>query len=240
MATSTIERVRMLHEDVEIFEKAVAEELVARATMKSVRAAPCVRPAPPRVGPAHSVVAPRSRLPRRAQRPDQIMSDHTTHALLGQITARRAQLVALYEDADGSLREDVDEMTGEGAIDAFYERLARAREAHAGSEPVPVAADAEEQMLAAVLEAEPAVAFSGEEGDGRFVDLHGCHEAFVNLRGIKPRVAPGAGTTGKAGKSGAATSAVDYYTYLVEYALSPERVPLEAARGGGYARCARC
>ena len=38
MATSRVELVRSLHEDIEIFEKAAAEELAARAAMKHVRA----------------------------------------------------------------------------------------------------------------------------------------------------------------------------------------------------------
>ena len=162
------------------------------------------------------------------------MSDHTTHALLGQILARNAQLDALYTDEDGSLREDVDEMTGDRAIDAFYARLGRVREAHAALEPVPVAADAEEQMLAAVLEAEPQVTFTGEEGEGRFLDLHGCHDAYVNLRGIKPVVA----AAGKAGKAAKTPAAVKYYTYITEHALRPERTALSVARGAAYARCA--
>lgn len=242
MATTQVERVRMLHEDIEIFEKAAAEELAARATMKNVRAPRAMhalrrcrvvsdvlsRPDPP----SHSHTTC-----ERAQRPDQIMSDHTIHALLGQIIARNAQLDSLYSDADGSLREDIDEMTGEGALGAFYERLARVREAHAGVTPMPVAADAEEAMVSAVLEAEPAVSFSGEEGEGRFVDLHSCHDAYVNLRGVKPLVAPGGRGTGRAAKlTAAASSAVDYYSYLTEIALTPERVPIVVARGSGYAR----
>ncbi|KAJ1633687.1 hypothetical protein T492DRAFT_1142593 [Pavlovales sp. CCMP2436] len=195
MSTSQIERVRTLHEDIELLEKAAADELVARAAMK--------------------------------HRPEQIMSDHTTHALRDHILDRNAQLQALYADEDGLLRSEIDDITGDGAIEAFYGRFRRIRASHVGNELVNTL-DADEEMVSAVLEGEPQIIFSGEEAEGKFLDLHASYAAFVNLRGIKPK-APD--------KKGAkAASAVDYYTFLVKIALAPEEVPIAVARTAGYHR----
>jgi splicing factor 3A subunit 3 len=235
MSTSQLERLRTLHEDVELFERAAAEELAARTAMKSVRACPSPTR---RLASAHSPPRPARAAPE--QPADQIMSDHTTHALISHIAQRSSQLAALYDDEDGLYREELDAMTGDGAIDDFYDRLGRLREMHAAavasgdeSATAPIAADASEQMIAAILDAEPPVVFSGEEGDGRFLDLHELHDSFVNL----PHIKPAAASAAPRGPAKAAW-AVDYYTFLTKHALEPAQVPMRVSRTHKYHRCA--
>ena len=40
-------------------------------------------------------------------------------------------------------------------------------------------------LLSEVLEGAPDEGFTGEEGEGRFVDMHALHDAYLNLKGVE-------------------------------------------------------
>ena len=92
---------------------------------------------------------------------------------------------AMYEDADGSRAEETASM-GDGenveeALRLFYERVKRARKSR-GGENRAVAFDPgkDVERLVDELVVERAVTFSGEEGHGRFLDLHESHARFLD------------------------------------------------------------
>lgn len=87
--------------------------------------------------------------------------------------------------ADNALRDearDFGDKSG-GAFDAFYERLASARSKHAALGDT-LAAGFDE---AAALSRAPEIEFSGEEGSGRYLDLHAAHREYVNAKAFGER-----------------------------------------------------
>lgn len=93
-----------------------------------------------------------------------------------------------YEDADGSLKEELESM-GDGedeekALRAFYKAVKSVRESHA-SFPGAVARDGGEFIEELLAESaaggmESGAVFSGEEGNGRYLDLHEAHQTYAN------------------------------------------------------------
>lgn len=87
--------------------------------------------------------------------------------------------------ADNSLRDEAHECGDRsgGAFDAFYARLALARSKHAALGDRL----AEGFDEAAALSRVPEVEFSGEEGSGRYLDLHAAHREYVNAKAFGTR-----------------------------------------------------
>ncbi len=99
---------------------------------------------------------------------------------------RSRELLKLYEDEDGSRKDEIASITGEDIYSTFYERLRDIKDYHRRHPGLEVP-DAEGEEVAA-LAAEPPVEFSGEEGGGRFLDLHEFHRTFANARFGDPQL----------------------------------------------------
>lgn len=144
--------------------------------------------------------------------------------LLNAHQSRSAQLGALYADADGARKEELASMTqrsAEGSMapvfTTFYNQLRSVREYHRKFPSAPSTESAETTLIAAVLEAAPEVGFTGEEAEGRYVDMHALHEAYLNLKGCER---------------------IDYCTYLKQCSHLAA-LPKTTATSGAYARYSR-
>ena len=146
MSTTHLERARGLHEDLELLEKAMTKELGDPANEKLKRA-------------------------------DEVARDQVVATLLDAHTARGVELAAIYADADGARRDEINAMSGSAVFTAFYEQLKGIREYHRKFPIAPSTETYEEALLTEVLAADRHEdGFTGEEAEGRFVDMHALHE----------------------------------------------------------------
>jgi len=153
MASTVLEQTRALHEDIEILEKTMYSELGDASATKLKRA-------------------------------DEVARDQVVATVLGAHTGKCVELTAIYEDADGARRDEVNAMSGTGVFTAFYDQLKGIREYHRKFPREPAMESYEQELLGALLTRDdPTLAFSGEEAEGKFVDMHGCHEMYLNLKG---------------------------------------------------------
>lgn len=121
---------------------------------------------------------------------DKLVQSHRVRRMLDQAQERAARLVTIYADEDGARREEIAALRGDNVFGNFYDRLKEVRDFH---RRFPDDAITEGDGNEALLGPEPTLAFSGEEGLGRYLDLHELHRQYVNA---------------KFGKE------VDYYTYV--------------------------
>jgi len=153
MASTVLEQTRALHEDIEILEKTMYGELGDVAAAKLKRA-------------------------------DEVARDQVVATLLNAHTSKCVELTSLYEDADGARRDEINAMSGTGVFTAFYDQLKGIREYHRKFPREPAMESYETELLGALLTRDdPSLAFSGEEAEGKYVDMHACHEIYLNLKG---------------------------------------------------------
>jgi len=92
----------------------------------------------------------------------------------------------VMDDKDGSRREELAAMSGKDVFNNFYSRLKEIRDYHRkfpDQSDVVLKEDGTEMSLEEqVLGEEPLPEFTGEEGVGRWVDLHEIHNRFINLK----------------------------------------------------------
>ncbi|CBJ31751.1 conserved unknown protein [Ectocarpus siliculosus] len=148
MSSSLLERARGFHEDLEIYERGIIDQLETK---------------------------PRTQKERVAQQ-------HRIANLCDGSTERSQGLHEIYEDTDGSMREEVASMRGQKVMDTFYDRLKETWSYHTHHPGLPV-------TFGPNLEAETEVKvqFSGEELYGKFFDLHGMFVRWVNLPQCKDK-----------------------------------------------------
>jgi splicing factor 3A subunit 3 len=119
-------------------------------------------------------------------------SAHRQRAMLDRYSEVTTNLKEIYEDKDGQRREEVAALSGPNEFGEFYARLKQIKDfhrRHPGEICVPMSVEFEE--LKKIRESggdsegsAPPIEFSGEEGYGKFLDLHECYEKYVNLKGI--------------------------------------------------------
>jgi splicing factor 3A subunit 3 len=217
MSSTLLEQARSLHEDLEVLEKAMYKELGDVSTATKRRA-------------------------------DEIARDQVVATMLDSHTKRSRQLAQLYNDNDGARRDELTAMTGSGVFTAFYDQARAARASHARAffftrraAPAPSVSrrarqlkaireyhrkfpsqpsteSAETLLLSEVLESAPDEGFTGEEAEGRYMDLHAMHERYLNLKGVER---------------------VDYVAYLKQCGRLAETVPKESVSTASYARYAK-
>lgn len=106
-------------------------------------------------------------------------------ALLDAHGSRSSQLATIYDDADGVRKDEIAAMSGTTVFSSFYDQLKSVREYHRKFPSEPVAESSEQILLTEVLESAPDDGFTGEEAEGRYVDMHVLHEQYLNLKGIE-------------------------------------------------------
>ena len=182
MSSSLLEQTRSLHEDIEVVERAMYQELGDPANSK-------------------------------LKRVDTVARDQVVSAMLAAHQSRCAQVFALHEDQDGSRRDEINAMSGSGVFSSFYDQLKTIREYHRKHAIPPQTESYERQLLTEVLEgAATEQSFTGEEAEGKTLDMHELHEMCVQhaRHGVatlaaEPDATACAGTSTSRGSSGSIT-----------------------------------
>ena len=142
---------------------------------------------------------------------ERLAQNHRVNRALDEMASRAKRLRATYEDADGARKEEIAALGGGANVfAAFYDRLRESREYHRAYSGFH-AADPEQTLVAPFRE-NVAIAFSGEEANGRYLDLHFAHRAFVN---------------------GAFGRKCEYISYLVDLGADGAFASSGGGKGGG-------
>ena len=119
---------------------------------------------------------------------DRLNRDHEIAQLLDQIQLQSRNLLTIYEDGNGTRAKELADLESGDPFESFYSNLKSIRDHHARY-PNEQAANSELRYKPKNNDCDgPFLVdslFSGEEAFGRFFDLHSCHEAYLNLPGIK-------------------------------------------------------
>ncbi|XP_003742884.1 splicing factor 3A subunit 3 [Galendromus occidentalis] len=119
---------------------------------------------------------------------EQINSDHRVRGLLDRYLDVSQKLKDLYDDADGTRREEIRTLSGPNEMIEFYNRLRSLKDFYKNNpNEIHVPMSVEFTQMDEAREAgidENVVEFTDEEGYGKYLDLHSCYEKFVNLKGI--------------------------------------------------------
>jgi len=107
-----------------------------------------------------------------------MVQQHKLKRALDQAAGSSKRLKALYTDADGTRKDELNSITGPNTMQTFYDRLRDLRDQHRKyptepEEPMPL-------TLPDLGDSFPQT-FSGEESFGRYVDLNAFHLRFTNL-----------------------------------------------------------
>uniref|UniRef100_A0A1J3JT40 Splicing factor 3A subunit 3 n=1 Tax=Noccaea caerulescens TaxID=107243 RepID=A0A1J3JT40_NOCCA len=113
---------------------------------------------------------------------ERLVQGHRVRHIIESIMLTTEKLVETYEDKDGAREDEIAALGGQTAnvFNAYYDRLKEIREYHRRhpSGPLP---DVNEDYEARLKE-EPVIAFSGEEGAGRYLDLHDLYNQYINSK----------------------------------------------------------
>ncbi|PKC73150.1 hypothetical protein RhiirA1_530621 [Rhizophagus irregularis] len=166
---SILEQQRKAHEEIERLEQAIVDQFIKET--KSVG----------------------------LQHKERLIREHRVSDFLDRISSRSKFLHELYEDTDGARKTEIDALSGTSEFSEFYGRLKAIKDYHRRypNETVePLELEFINQSKQNGDDDEIDKLFSGEEGSGRFLDLHALHEQYVNLKNFKK---------------------TDYLTYLSEF-----------------------
>jgi splicing factor 3A subunit 3 len=111
---------------------------------------------------------------------EKLMQGYRVRQMLDTLQQRAKGLADIYEDTDGARKQEIASLRGDDVFTNFYDRLKYTRDYHrkfGGADELTGAENG-----AALLGSEPHLAFSGEEGMGRFLDLHELHQAWQNAK----------------------------------------------------------
>ncbi|KAI3835332.1 hypothetical protein MKW98_020448 [Papaver atlanticum] len=119
---------------------------------------------------------------------ERLFQDHRVRNMIEAITSSTEKLIEIYQDNDNARKDEIAELGGQtaagtgtkAALSAFYDGLKEIREYHK-RHPNSHALEESDQEL---LLKEPHVDFSGEEGHGRYLDLHELYNRYINLDSV--------------------------------------------------------
>ena len=145
---------------------------------------PATRSTPPRAHvapPSPPPPSPAPSPPLTERPPAQVVS-----ALLAAQQQRCQQLSALHEDRDGARRDEINAMSGSGVFSNFYDQLKAVREYHRKHQ-IPVQTENHERALITEVLADASTqqTFTGEEAEGKHLDMHRLHDMYLNVKGIE-------------------------------------------------------
>ena len=109
-----------------------------------------------------------------------LSQNHRVAECVVGIQKQSEALLEIYKDEDKSRKEEIASMAGDNVFSIFYDRLKDVRDYHRRHPGLEVASVEEEE--ARYLTSQPKVDFSGEEGYGKFLDLHEFHRKFQNAK----------------------------------------------------------
>ncbi|KAJ8554316.1 hypothetical protein K7X08_024994 [Anisodus acutangulus] len=121
---------------------------------------------------------------------DRLHQSHRVRNMIVQIIDTTYKLVDIYEDKDGARKDEIAALggqtaTGTNVFSAFYDRLKEIREYHRRHPAARVIIDTGDEYEQ-LLKEEPQIEFSGEEGSGRYLDLHELFNEYINSKFGEP------------------------------------------------------
>ncbi|CAM9622692.1 unnamed protein product [Heterosigma akashiwo] len=173
MSSSLLERARMSHEWIEHYENAVIEQLEKKPKTNK----------------------------------EKVYQQHRIDNLLGSIAEQSEDLKKFYNDDEKVFKEELQEMRGRDFFASFYSKLRETREYHMKYPNIKLQHQASHSHIGETRASArhpillypslfccssrlgAAVAFSGEELYGRYLDLHALHAACQNLPAQQRRAA---------------------------------------------------
>lgn len=116
--------------------------------------------------------------------------DHQINGFLNRIQEQSKRLLDIYKDADGSRLKEVQGLSTGDPMEEFYKQLEEVKDFHRRYPNETVENLERAYKRRRPEEGEPVVSeidnmFTGEESNGRFLDLIPLHEAYLNLPNVK-------------------------------------------------------
>ncbi|KIW86968.1 uncharacterized protein Z519_12433 [Cladophialophora bantiana CBS 173.52] len=121
---------------------------------------------------------------------DRLTRDHQIDGFLTRIQEQSKRLLDIYKDAEGLRLKEVQSLSTGEPFEEFYKQLEEVKDFHRRypNEPVENLERAYKRRRPEEGEYIPSEVdnmFSGEESNGRFLDLTQLHEDYLNIPGIK-------------------------------------------------------
>lgn len=121
---------------------------------------------------------------------DRLNRDHQIAGFLTRIQEQSQRLLDIYKDAEGLRSKEVQALSTGDPMEEFYKNLGEVRDFHRRypNEPIENLERAYKRRHPGegeVMVSETDNMFTGEESNGRFLDLTTLHEDYLNLPGIK-------------------------------------------------------
>lgn len=116
--------------------------------------------------------------------------DHQINGFLTRIQEQSKRLLDIYKDAESLRAQEVQALSTGEPFEAFFKQLEETRDFHRRYPNEPVENLEKAYRRRQVAEGEEVVSetdnmFTGEESNGRFLDLIRLHEDYLNLPGVK-------------------------------------------------------
>ena len=169
-----LEDQRFLHEDLERLEQAITDRVAEDPRNVSPTSLPnCL-----------------GRMLNAFQIKDRLIRDHQINGFLTRIQEQSQRLLEIYKDAESLRLKEVQSLSTGEPFDEFYKQLEEVKDFHRRypNEPVENLERAYKRRRPEEGEYIPTEVdnmFSGEESNGRFLDLTQLHEEYLNLPGVK-------------------------------------------------------
>lgn len=117
---------------------------------------------------------------------ERIVQQHRVKQVVGRLQNATERVMDIMDDKDGSRREELAAMSGKDVFNNFYARLKDVRDYHRKfPDQTDVVYNDDGTVMSLeeqILKEEPIPEFTGEEGMGRWVDMHVLFNRFVNLK----------------------------------------------------------
>ncbi|KAK1358527.1 Splicing factor 3A subunit 3 [Heracleum sosnowskyi] len=120
---------------------------------------------------------------------DRLYQSHRIRCMIDQIHATTYKLIEIYEDKDNARKDEIAALECRMEMDSetnkFFDLLTEIREYHR-RHPCARVVDAYTDEYEQMLNEEPQIEFSGDEGSGRYLDLHELYNDYINSKFGEP------------------------------------------------------
>lgn len=112
---------------------------------------------------------------------EKLVQNHRVRKRLNLMQEDARKLMKIYDDDDGARKEEIAALAGTSSTvySKFYDRLKEVRDYHRRFPNMEITEAEDDEEL---LKEEPYIEFTGEEGFGKFVDIHANFMEFVNSK----------------------------------------------------------